>query len=72
MHGSMTQYFTYGFYVRSFFQKPRSECVPIQYNNAKPKNPVKSGVAGVDVIYFYSISNQIGADILSVKSLMFH
>ena len=46
------------FFQRYTFRKQHcSAAVPLQYNNAKSENPVKSRVAGVGVIYFHSISN---------------
>jgi len=39
----------------------RGTCMPIQYSNVKPKNPVIMRGAGHSVIFLPSNSNQIGA-----------
>ena len=69
---AVSEPFLYLFERYAIGEKKRRATMPLQYNNAKSENPVKSRVAGVGVIYFHSVFNQIGADFLSVKSLMFH
>ena len=57
----MPHVFLYSFYIIPRLERNNGVTMPIQYNNAKPKNPVIMRGAGHSVIFLHSNSNQIGA-----------
>ncbi|MDR0804673.1 MAG: hypothetical protein LBN42_02665, partial [Oscillospiraceae bacterium] len=59
----MTENFLHNARVDLVFEEHCRECVPLWYNNAKSKKPVKSMLCGFGVTFFHPILNPKRADL---------